>query len=193
MINVLITNTVSGLYNAPDFRFVNTALAQALDLFSQFNSSDTVSIIKTISLIATALLAVLFVIVVVKLRKIVPPVDLKDELFPPAPADTGATGVRWQEITKHINSTNESEWKFAVIEADKLVNEILKAAGFSGETIGERLMGTDKSKLVTLDGLWEAHKIRNRLVHDTDYFLRYAEAKRAILLYEKTLKELAAV
>jgi len=35
--------------------------------------------------------------------------------------------------------------------------------------------------------------LRNRLAHDVNYFLRYGEAKRAIQLYEKTLKELNAL
>ncbi len=105
----------------------------------------------------------------------------------------GALGARWQEILKHIESTNEGEWKFAVIEADKLVDDLLRSSGFPGETMGERLVNIDKSQLVSLDRLWEAHKTRNRLVHDANYFLRYAEAKKAVRLYEETLKELGAL
>jgi len=54
-------------------------------------------------------------------------------------------------------------------------------------------MNIDKTKLLTIDGLWEAHKVRNRLAHDTNYFLRHAEAVRAIRLFEQTLKELEAI
>ena len=100
--------------------------------------------------------------------------------------------ARWEEVLKHITSTREAEWKFAVIEADKVVDDILKNA-YPGETMGERLLNITKGQLDTLDGLWEAHKIRNRLVHDADYFLRYAEAKKAVLLFERTLRELQAL
>jgi len=98
----------------------------------------------------------------------------------------------WQEIMKHIDSIREGEWKFAIIEADKLVDDTLKNL-FAGETMGERLMNIDKTQLLTIDGLWEAHKIRNRLAHDTNYFLRHPEAVRAIRLYEQTLKELGVL
>ena len=93
---------------------------------------------------------------------------------------------------RHIDSPREGEWKFAIIEADKLVDDQLKTR-FAGETMGERLMNIDKTKLLTIDGLWEAHKVRNRLAHDTNYFLRHAEAVRAIRLFEQTLKELEAI
>src|SRR3989344_8255157 len=100
--------------------------------------------------------------------------------------------AHWQEIMQRIESIREGEWKFAIIEADNLVDDLLKNL-FPGETMGERLMNIDKTQLLTIDDLWEAHKIRNRLAHDTNYFLRHAEAVNAIRLYEKTLKELGAL
>ena len=100
--------------------------------------------------------------------------------------------ARWQEIMQHIESIREGEWKFAIIEADKITDDVLKNS-FAGETMGERLMNIDKTQLLTIDGLWEAHKIRNRLAHDTNYFLRHAEAVNTIRLYEKTLKELGVL
>lgn len=103
-----------------------------------------------------------------------------------------ALASRWQEILQHIDSVREGEWKFAIIEADKLVDDQLKNL-FPGETMGERLMNIDKTHLLTIDGLWEAHKVRNRLAHDTNYFLRHAEAVHAIRLFEATLKELGAL
>ncbi len=109
----------------------------------------------------------------------------------PAPVET-VLANRWQEIMQHIESIREGEWKFAVIEADKLVDDQLKNL-FPGETMGERLMNIDKTSLLSIDGLWEAHKVRNRLAHESNYFLRHAEAVRAIRLYEQTLKELGVL
>jgi hypothetical protein len=108
-----------------------------------------------------------------------------------APASS-PLGTRWEEIMQHIESIREGEWKFAIIEADKLVDDQLKNL-FPGETMGERLMNIDKTQLLSIDGLWEAHKVRNRLAHESNYFLRHAEAVRAIRLYEQTLKELGAL
>ncbi len=181
--NNLVKNSVENLYNA--------SLGQVSDYIGPHSAIwDTPKLILGA---ITIVLAVLFVIVVVKINKLIGvKINLAKEILPPGPATSGLNS-RWDEIEKHINSTREAEWKFAVIEADKLVDEILKGAGFPGDTMGDRLMNIQPGQLTTLQGLWEAHKIRNRLVHDTNYFLRYTEAKRAVGLYEKTLKELQAI
>ena len=111
----------------------------------------------------------------------------------PETAFGGASQSKWEEIMRHMGSDREAEWKFAIIEADKFVDDLLKSAGYAGDTMGERLMNIPKGQFLSLEGLWEAHKIRNKLAHDVNYFLRYAEARRAIQFYENTLKELGVV
>ena len=150
--------------------------------------------IKTVALFMILVFGTLFVTLVIKIRKLNkrPAGKIYTVTAVPSPARHGV-GARWEEIKKHIDSHREFEWKFAVIEADKLIDHVLKSAGYTGETMGERLINIDKSQLVSLDGLWEAHKIRNKIVHDQNYFLRYAEAKRAIQLYEKLLEELGVI
>lgn len=111
----------------------------------------------------------------------------------PEPASGGGIQSKWEEILRHLDSDREAEWKFAIIEADKLVDDLLKSAGYSGDTMGDRLIGMEKGQLESLDGLWGAHKVRNKLVHDVNYFLRYAEARKVIQAYEKVLQELEGV
>lgn len=108
----------------------------------------------------------------------------------PESASGGAGQSKWEEVLRHLDSNREAEWKFAIIEADKLVDDLLKSAGYLGDTMGERLMNIEKGQFLSLEGLWEAHKIRNKLVHDTNYFLRYAEARRAVGQYENALREI---
>ena len=189
----LIQGIIGNIYQIPDFKIGNYTFAQILDYLPGFGQDQNWNIVKLILMVVSVLFGVLFVIVVVKINRLVgTKINLLKEILPPQPA-TSASNARWDEIEKHINSTREAEWKFAVIEADKLVDELLKGAGFQGDTMGDRLMNIQPGQLITLQNLWEAHKIRNRLVHDTNYFLRYTEAKRAVGLYEKTLKELEAL
>lgn len=114
-------------------------------------------------------------------------------IIPPEAAPEGGLGLRWSEVEKHINSEREAEWKFAVIEADKLMDDVIKSAGFLGDSMGDRLMNVQPGQIVSIDDIWEAHKIRNRLVHDANYFLRYGEARRAVDLYRKALNEFGAI
>jgi hypothetical protein len=105
-------------------------------------------------------------------------------------APVGALRERFNEVVSHLDSPRESDWKVAVIEADKLVDDALRRAGYGGATFGDRLTGIAPGTLLSLDGIWWAHKIRNRLAHEMDYFLRYTEAKQAVTYYRQALEEL---
>lgn len=184
----IVSSTVANLFSAADSaRF---QIAQVAEYFPFLGENlDTFRIIMAV---LAGMFALLLIFVVTKLNRLtIKRVDIVKTILPPGSASSGVT-ARWAEVQRHITSVREAEWKFAVIEADKIVDDILKNS-FPGETMGERLMNIDRSQMETLNGLWEAHKIRNRLVHDTNYFLRYTEAKKAIILYERALKELHAI
>lgn len=190
----LISNTLANLYSISSFKLGDFSLAQLIGYLPEIKESGAFGIIKLILTIVSLILGIMFITVIIKLSSLTGSrSSIAKEIMPPQPAEGGASNARWAEVLKHINSNREAEWKFAVIEADKLIDEILKKAGFPGETLGERLMGIERGQLATLDGLWEAHKTRNKIAHDPNYFMRYAEAKKAVELYEKTLKELGAV
>ena len=96
----------------------------------------------------------------------------------------------WKDILAKIHSMNASDWLLAVIHADALMDDILKGMGLPGETMADRLKSLDVSKLKSLDDVWEAHKIRNKVAHSPATLLRHDELLRAINLYKKALKEL---
>jgi hypothetical protein len=110
-----------------------------------------------------------------------------------APVPAGVLRDRWNTILSHLDSVRESDWKHAVMEADKLVDDSLARAGFGGATFGDRLSNIKPGTLLSLDGVWWAHKIRNRLAHEIDYFLRYTEARQAVGYYEAALAELQLI
>ena len=165
-------------------------MAQIFDYFQNIDTDQ----IKMISFILSLVFGILFAIIVMKINKLNKrKLNILDSILtPPPPSQTGVM-ARWEEILRHADSPKEFEWKFAVIESDKLADDMLKAAGYQGETMGERLLSIDKSQFENLDGLWEAHKLRNKVVHDTNYFVRYGEARQAIEYYEKALKELGVL
>lgn len=96
----------------------------------------------------------------------------------------------WQGILGHINSPGESDWKLAIIEADKLADDLLIQKGFKGESMAERLTSVKKGELRSIDLLWDAHKIRNRIAHKTGFKLSHSEATRALSYYKESLEEL---
>ena len=151
--------------------------------------------IKTVAIILSIVFGAIFVwIVFFKIRELYQP-NLKEVLAgvnPPPEAPT-AYSARWEEIKQHANSFVEAEWKLAVVEADKFVDDVLKTAGFVGESMGERLMLIKPDQIINLQYLWDAHKLRNLLVHDPNFRLTHQQALFAINAFESVLKELSAL
>jgi hypothetical protein len=101
---------------------------------------------------------------------------------------------KWQKILDYANSDNVSDWRLSIIEADVMLEEVLRASGHVGESVGEMLKSADKNDFLTLDDAWEGHKIRNRIAHSgADFQLNERETKRALALFEKVFKEFKVI
>ena len=107
------------------------------------------------------------------------------------PEDGGVRRERWQTIIKKMESENISDWKLAIIEADTILDEMVKKMGYPGENLGERLRHIEVSDFTSLQEAWEAHKVRNRIAHDSSdqFILTAREARRVIGLFEKVFRE----
>lgn len=94
----------------------------------------------------------------------------------------------WGEIEKSLGHGIMGA-KLAVIEADKLLDGVLKSLLIPGETLGERLKAAQYS-YPNIRKVWPAHKLRNQLVHDSTFELSVGQAKRALKDFEAALKVL---
>lgn len=97
---------------------------------------------------------------------------------------------RWQEILSHAASDDEELWRLAIIEADVMLDEMLEAAGYPQDQLGEKLRSVERSDFQTIDQAWEAHKLRNVIAHEgSGYDLSRREAQKAIDNYRSVFKE----
>lgn len=96
----------------------------------------------------------------------------------------------WEKITGRMNAMREAEYKLAVIEADKLFDELLKRMAYKGKDMNERLQQITQEQISNIDEIWTAHKIRNLLAHDPNYTLSFSEAQAVIQSYEDAFREL---
>lgn len=99
---------------------------------------------------------------------------------------------KWAEIEKLMNGDSALSWKLAVIEADKLMDSALKRAFMRGDNMGERLRFA-AHKHPKIQKVWEAHILRNDLVHQSDRRLSRGEAEKALALFKEGLKVLKAL
>ena len=98
----------------------------------------------------------------------------------------GSKNPRWSKTLNYIFSQHSSNWKLAIIEADSILENLLKDLGFQGETLGDRLKSANQETFPQLTTAWEVHTIRNRIAHEGLAFeLSHHEAKRIIALYEQ--------
>lgn len=180
---------------------LNKLLAQAGDAYNWLSGFDYplwLSDLKTILTYISLIFAFLLAVIIFKIRRLAADrikeelADWKSEFNPPAEA-VSAYDRRWEEIKKHVASFNEAEWKLAVIEADKFTDDALKTGGYPGESMGERLMLIQPGQLLSLQNLWDAHKLRNLLVHDANYKLTHRQAVLAVEAFEQVLRELGAL
>ncbi len=108
----------------------------------------------------------------------------------PLPMGKSPTNEKWELILKHLQSENSSDWRLAIMEADIMLEELLKSNGYHGDGVGEMLKAVEPSDMLTLDKAWEGHKVRNRIAHSgTSFELNEREAKRVISLFESVFKE----
>ncbi|MGL5830671.1 MAG: hypothetical protein ACRCZE_00820 [Candidatus Altimarinota bacterium] len=89
---------------------------------------------------------------------------------------------KWQEIKK------DTDMRHQIINADKILDKLLEKRGYSGN-VGEKLK-QGKAHFSDLDGIWNAHKLRNKLAHELDFKLSSSMAQSALRSFEKGFKDL---
>ncbi|HEY4160864.1 MAG TPA: hypothetical protein VGM08_02260 [Candidatus Saccharimonadales bacterium] len=97
---------------------------------------------------------------------------------------------RWQTLQGLLK--DKSTWPLAVIDADKLLDDALKRSHYKGKTMGERLVSAQRD-LTNNDGVWFGHKLRNRLVHESNVKLTEKVVKEALIGIRSALKDLGAL
>lgn len=97
---------------------------------------------------------------------------------------------RWQDLQKLLH--DQATWPLAIIDADKLLDDALKAHKFKGKTMGERLVAAQR-EIQANDDVWFGHKLRNRLVHENDVKIKERDVKEALLGIRHALKDLGAL
>jgi len=99
---------------------------------------------------------------------------------------------QWRQIEQLMNQPGEMSLKLAVMEADKLLDHVLKLMFMPGDNMGQRLKYAC-NKYEPLKKVWWAHKIRNQLVHESTFHLDRRTGERAVKAFKKALETLGAL
>jgi hypothetical protein len=100
---------------------------------------------------------------------------------------------RWKKIKELSLSESSSDWRLAIIEADVMLEELLRSLALHGDTVGDMLKSAEGT-IINTDAAWEAHKVRNRIAHSgTGFELTDRSARHTIALFETVFKEAGVI
>jgi len=99
----------------------------------------------------------------------------------------------WGRVEELVKLGQPSQLRQAVIKADSLLDFALSRLT-TGATMGERLKNARAyfKNSVVYQGLWQAHKVRNALVHEADYEPTHTLIRDAIAKFKRGLEALGA-
>lgn len=105
--------------------------------------------------------------------------------------DWHAVEGRWMTIDQLAQSSDQAQKKQAIIQADMLIDDIFKQAGVVGNNMGERLKSiANLMSRSVYDQLWQAHKKRNELVHESGSFVADWELNQHLMSFRAATSEL---
>jgi hypothetical protein len=156
-------------------------------------------VIGTISIVLSLFFLVIIIFSIVRLREIQlfdkKEIDHKiNEALKKEQEKNRNENPRWHYILTLIESPNESDWRVAIIEADTMMEELLKNKGVPGDTMAELLEAARSDGFLHIQDAWDAHLIRNQIAHQgSEYPLSQVEARRAMKMYQNFFEELGVV
>jgi len=98
------------------------------------------------------------------------------------------TKKTWQAIKKKLESNNENDYKIAIIEADDFMDDLISRMGYDGDNFGERLANIPANHLENIEGMKQAHEMRNQIIHDDKFSVSKEDAEMALKHFEELLK-----
>lgn len=100
----------------------------------------------------------------------------------------GKLAKKWSKIKNELERENESAWKVAIIEADNLIDDLIKKMQYPGKNMGERLEGINPGQIENIEELKQAHKVRNQIIHNESFKLSKKQAETVMGYYENFLR-----
>lgn len=106
--------------------------------------------------------------------------------------DVSKYQARWLALEQQLKQGEVTSYHMTVLSADKLLDLALKERGFKGVVMADRLKNAVQL-FSNRNDIWSAHKLRNRIAHETDVAVTYADARQALSSFKQALKDVGAI
>ena len=95
-----------------------------------------------------------------------------------------------RQIQMRLQLSEQNQWKLAILEADHILNEILKMSGYLGAKLEDKLDLISEAQLSNVEEISNVHKIRDKISADPSFAVSQEEAREIIDVYKKSFIEL---
>jgi hypothetical protein len=103
----------------------------------------------------------------------------------------GMIEKKLEDIDLLVQGGRENDIRTALIQMDAVLDAVLQQYRIPGSTLGERLKNARKYfDRTTYNSIWEAHKLRNKIVHEIDYRPPVAHVKQNYMELKMGIKRL---
>ena len=164
-----------------------------------FTNAKTWEIIGIVSMLLSLIFITIIIFSLVRLREIqlFEKEEIDHEINHALAADKERDrnlNPKWHYVLTLVESPNESDWRVSIMEADSMLEELLKEKGMAGNTVSELLEQARSNGYASIQDAWEAHIIRNKIAHQgSDYPVSQVEARRVIRMFQNFFEELRVI
>jgi hypothetical protein len=97
---------------------------------------------------------------------------------------------RWESIKNRIEEGSISSAKMAVIEADKMLSEVLEKVGYKGKDTAEKIAAVKPGQLIGIEDVVESHNTFKRIIQNHTLEISHEELHQVLAGYEKVFQGL---
>ena len=103
------------------------------------------------------------------------------------------TQEKLEAISSAVESDKPEDYESAVVLAGELLDRVLKAADFSGDTLEKRVSRVPNGQLNFKEDIIWACKLKEKISVDEEVEIDHEEAKRAVYIFQRALKEIGVI
>ena len=96
-------------------------------------------------------------------------------------------------ISSAIESDKPKDYEDAVILAGELLDRVLKIANFSGDTLEKRVSKVPAGQLNFKEDIIWACRLKEKISMDEEFKVDHEEARRAVYIFQRALKEIGVI
>jgi len=97
---------------------------------------------------------------------------------------------KWESILNHLREGTVSSGKIALVEANKMLDEVLGKVGFKGANLEEKIGMIKPGQIVGISEVTEAHELYKKIIENPAHEVEMGEIKKAVDDYEKVFRGL---